>query len=123
MDTGVKRAVCPHCHTEFTYYQRHAGFGEEGYIYCDQDEVVLTWGMFDPKYRDITQKPPWTLAHDEGSLVEKALKPCPFGGRFAFGNPPLCPTCFKDISTVVPGGIYYVVTGRRIDGDQEEVWA
>ncbi len=92
-------------------------------MFCDQDEVVLTWGMFDPKYRDITRKPPWTLANDERSLVEKALKPCPFGSRFEFGNSPLCPTCFKDISTVVPGGIYYVVTGLRIDGDNEEIWA
>jgi hypothetical protein len=91
-------------------------------MYCDQDEAVLTWGMFNPIYRGITKKPPWTLTDEERQLIEGALKACPFGGKFAFANPPLCPVCHRDISSVVPGGIYFVITGRRVDGDKGDIW-
>jgi hypothetical protein len=65
---------------------------------------------------------PWTLTNDEKQLIEASFKPCPFGGTFAFDNPPLCPGCHQDISVLVPEKIYYLVTGRRVDGDVEDAW-
>jgi hypothetical protein len=95
-----------------------------GYLYCDVDETVVTWNTYDPIYSKlIDNKNPWALNEEEQARVERALKPCPCGGRFAFKNPPRCPMCREDISAVVEGGIYYVVAGRRIDGDNDDVWA
>ena len=122
MTQSLPRAVCTHCNGEFTYYQRHSGFGDEGYMYCDSDETVLTMQFYGATYQSIMTKLPWTLNEGEKQVVEAALKPCPFGGRFSFRNPPRCPHCFEDVSAVVPGGIYYVVTGRRVDADRDHLW-
>ena len=115
-------AICPHCHNRFSYNRWHAGFGDQGYMYCDTDEAVVTWSVYDSKYWSIVQKVPWNLNETEKKMVEGALRPCPFGGRFRFVNPPRCPICRCDIASVVAGGIYFVVTGRQIDGDSEEIW-
>ena len=119
MTTNSHRATCSHCQTEFEYHQYHSGFGDQGYMYCDLDEAVLTWSSFDPVYEKLVPgKHPWTLGDDAKQLVEAALNSCPYGGHFSFSNPPLCPHCKKDISTVVPGDIYFVVTGRRVEGEK-----
>jgi hypothetical protein len=104
--------------------QYHAGFGDQGYLYCDSDETVLTWSSYDPIYRQLVPGThPWMLDASGKKTVEEALKPCPHGGRFAFANPPRCPHCNEDISGVVPGDIYFVVTGRWVDGEKgADIW-
>jgi hypothetical protein len=126
LDKGDPRdgaATCPHCGQRFTFRKYHSGFGDEGFMYCDNDECVLTWSFYGPnRYRQIIPRLPWTLSDDDKRIVEASLKSCPFGGTFSFSNPPLCPVCFNDISAAVPGGIYYVVSGRRVDGDTDDIW-
>ena len=116
------RATCPHCGREFEYERYHAGFSNEGYMYCDEDETVLTWDTYNPAYSRLTSKHPWTLNPEEQKRVEAAVKPCPYGGKFAFANPPLCPFCHESIVFLVPSRAYFVVTGRRVNGDIEDVW-
>jgi rRNA maturation protein Nop10 len=116
------QAKCPHCGHEFTYQKYHAGFSNEGYMYCDRDETVFTWDAYAPSYLRLVDKLPWMLSAVEQHLVEAAVRPCPNGGRFAFGNPPLCPSCHGDISALTPSREYYIVTGRRVSGDTEDAW-
>ena len=114
--------TCPHCNHSFNYQQYHSGFGNQGFLYCDTDEVVLTWSSYDQTYQTvIPDTHPWMLDADEQKKVENALLPCPFGGHFSFKNPPRCPRCSGDVSSVVEGGIYFIITGRRIDAEMGEV--
>ena len=91
-------------------------------MYCDQDETVLTWDAYNPHYSRITSRHPWALDREEQVQVESAIKPCPYGGCFAFANPPLCPHCHESIAFLVPSPEYFIVTGRRVDGDTEDIW-
>ncbi len=91
-------------------------------MYCDQDETVLTWDTANPCYRTVVTKHPWMLDAVERARVEKVVAPCPNGGRFAFDNPPLCPNCYGSIALLVPDREYFIVVGRRVDGDTEEMW-
>ncbi len=92
-------------------------------MYCDKDETVITWGSYNPAYmRVIPDKHPWLLDVDEQQTVEAAVKQCPYGGRFSFDNPPLCPFCHESVAFLVPSREYFIVTGRRLDGDSEDVW-
>ena len=116
------QADCPHCGQQFSYERFHAGFSNEGYMYCDQDEAVFTWDAYAPAYARLLDKHPWMLTADERHRVESVVRPCPCGGRFAFGNPPLCPKCHADISALVPNKDYFIVTGRRVNGDKDDAW-
>jgi rRNA maturation protein Nop10 len=124
MSERQRRATCPNCGRSFEYRQFHAGFGDQGYLYCDSDETVVTWNAYDQNYVNVIPNTnPWSLLEEDKSKVESALKPCPNGGHFAFRNPPRCPVCRGDISSVVPGGIYFVVTGRWVDAEKSEsIW-
>jgi hypothetical protein len=116
-------ASCPHCDRSITYVRYHAGFSNEGYLYCDSDTTVLTWDAYDPNYMAIVgAKHPWMLTPAEEQLVEVALESCPNGGRFGFGNPPRCPHCSGDISFLVPDKIYFIVTGPRVKAEENGVW-
>ncbi len=124
MTENKHSARCPHCQRDFEYQQYHSGFGDQGYMYCDADEAVLTWSSYDPVYRGLVPGThPWMLGEDGKATVEGALNDCPYGGHFRFGNLPRCPHCREDISSVVPGDIYFVVTGRWVDGEKgEPIW-
>jgi len=67
-------ATCPHCGRRFEYERYHAGFSDEGYMYCDHDETVLTWHALGPAYRRVVAKLPWMLETDEQRRVEESLK-------------------------------------------------
>ena len=121
-DPRTHNTQCPHCGKSFEYQRHHAGFSSQGFMYCDQDATVLTWGAWDPRYRRLTQKFPWMLDSDERHVVEASTLPCPCGGRFGFANPPRCPLCNEELPSLVPNQIYYVIVGRRIDGDDIDVW-
>jgi len=115
--------TCPACGREFKYQRYHAGFGNQGYLYCDSSPTVLVWGSLEqPAYRDLIDKHPWMLDRTEQKLVEQALAPCPCGGRFRFDAPPRCPHCRADISALVPDKIYYVDSGDNVDGDSQDRW-
>jgi hypothetical protein len=91
-------------------------------MYCDRDEAVLTWDTYNDRYKRIANKHPWILTHVEERAVEASVKPCPCGGRFAFANPPRCPSCHTELRDLVPDPIYFVVTGKRVDGDEVGAW-
>lgn len=55
---NAHHATCPNCGRAFDYHEYHAGFGNQGFLYCDQDEAVLTWSSYDPTYETVVgQKP------------------------------------------------------------------
>lgn len=114
--------TCPTCAREFKYQRYHAGFSNQGYLYCDSSPTVLVWETWEQPYRTLIDKHPWTLDRAEKTLVEEALASCPCGGRFRFDNPPRCPSCRADISELVPDKIYYVDSGDRINADSRTMW-
>ena len=91
-------------------------------MYCDADETVLTWDTYSPAYSRLTPDHPWMLDREGQRRVEAAVGPCPYGGRFAFDNPPLCPFCHESIAFLTPSREYFIVAGRRIDADAENMW-
>lgn len=91
-------------------------------MYCDQDETVLTWDSYNPRYKRIAGKHPWMLSPQEQGVVEAAIKPCPYGGHFTFASLPRCPSCNRELPDLVPSRIYMAIVGRRIDGDKEDIW-
>ncbi len=105
------------------FEQYHAGFGDEGYLYCDRGPTVLTWSAYDRAYSALANKLPWMLTDAEKRHVEDALLPCPCGGKFAFGNPPLCPYCLQEIRSLVPDPIYYLVVDNRVRGEDVIIWS
>lgn len=116
---SARTGLCTH---PLSYQRYHAGFSNLGYLYCDRDDTVLTWGAYNPHYKRIVDKHPWLLTPEEKGVVEAALKPCPCGGRFAFANAPRCPHCRRARPDLALDPTYYVVVGRRLDGDVEAVW-
>jgi hypothetical protein len=121
--SGKLTANCPHCHRFVEFERFHAGFSNEGYLYCDSDAAVLTWDSYHPQYvRLVGEKHPWMLSKEEQRRVEDALKPCPYGGRFTFANPPKCPHCLRDISSFVAEKVYFIVTGPRLKAEEVDVW-
>lgn len=114
--------ACPACHGTLQYERIHAGFSNLGYMYCDQDETVLTWDAYDPRYTRVIDEHPWMLANDERANVEGALGPCPFGGAFKFRNVPHCPNCRAELPTLAVESVYFVVLGRRLDASKDSLW-
>lgn len=101
----------------------HAGFGNEGFLYCDRDTSILVFSSYNRSYTQLVgDKHPWMLSANEQGFVEGHLKPCPCGGSFLFKNPPRCPHCGASIASLLPSKIYYVVVDRIIDGNGEDVW-
>ncbi len=100
----------------------HAGFSNEGFMYCSRDETLLTWDAYDPEYRRLTESYPWMLAADEQKAVESAAKPCPCGGMFAFANAPRCPSCHDVLAPLDSAREYFLVTGRRLRADADAMW-
>jgi len=105
----------------------HAGFSDEGFLYCDNDQTVLKFSSFDPVYqRLVGAVHPWVLAEekkvDELKRVEDNLIPCPCGGHFSFENPLICPVCKGVFSEPIAKNIYYIVLGKMIDGEKTNVW-
>src|SRR4051794_13458837 len=102
--TGIMRAFvemvgrCNHCNTELHFQQYHAGFGDQGYMYCDQDSTVVTWSSYDPTYSSLSDRThPWVLDDDAKRRVEDAIIECPHGGRFRFDALPRCPHCGTEL--------------------------
>jgi len=118
---------CPNCHFVIESPQDHfyhAGFCDDGFLYCDQDSTLLVFSAFDPTFEAIVgKKVPWTLKENELNAVEQALINCPCGGKFRFSNPPLCPRCKKSIAEIFPSEIHYAVLTRVLKSSSSaSVW-
>lgn len=115
---------CKSCGAKFAAEEFHAGFSDEGFLYCDRCSTILTWFAYDPDFDRAVgaKKMPWTLTEDERRKVEDHLVKCPCGGRFLFANPLLCPACGKVLSQPMAETIYAVVLGQRVDGEKRKVW-
>jgi DNA-directed RNA polymerase subunit RPC12/RpoP len=116
-------ARCPDCGHELTFQRYNARFGDQGYMYCDKDSTVLTWGAYDPIYtRFAGQVNPWMLDQDCRSQVERRVIACPSGGRFRFAASPRCPRCSAELPELQRDPAYFVVLGEWIDGEAVSVW-
>jgi hypothetical protein len=40
---SARTGLCTH---PLSYQRYHAGFSNLGYLYCDRDDTVLTWGAY-----------------------------------------------------------------------------
>jgi hypothetical protein len=121
-------AQCPHCEKTLEFQRFHSGFGDQGYMYCDRDETVVTWSWFDPVYKSLVGlSAPWQLTDAQKDTIERALLSCPCGGQFRYSSLPRCPHCNGELSELEPelrnGSIYFAVFGRWVDGESSSVWA
>ena len=100
----------------------HAGFSNQGFLYCSKDPTVLVFDSYNRYYnRIIADKHPWMLATKEKQYVEQHLKPCPCGGTFKFSNRPRCPCCGEVISNLVDS-THYVIISKGINGNKRSAW-
>ena len=102
----------------------HAGFGDQGYMYCDQDSTVVTWGAYDPTYVSIVGNVnPWMLDSAAKRRVEDAIVECPHGGRFSFEALPRCPHCRAELPDLAADPIYFVILADRLNSESHHnVW-
>lgn len=105
-------------------YPYHAGFGNQGFLYCDTCPAILEFDSYNPKYRAIVgDKHPWSLNSEEKKRVEDALKPCDDGGRFRFDALPRCPACNALLPDLLKDNVHFVEIGKVIDADKDlSVW-
>ncbi len=117
---------CPKCRSEMVLtqpYPYHAGFGDEGFLYCEDCPAVLTFSSFDPAYVDLVREVhPWMLDTAQQSKVENGLKRCRCGSKFLFRSKPRCPSCGAPLRGSLPEDVHYLILGERIDGQRESVW-
>lgn len=117
---------CPECRRTFEVSQKypyHAGFGNQGFLYCERCPNLVVFNSFDRRYTAIVgQVHPWGLDFVKKSMVEGQLKACACGGNFRLSAKPRCPLCNAEIPGILPDGIHYIEIGRRFDGDKESIW-
>ena len=115
--------VCPYCKKIITVKGRyHAGFSNQGFLYCDKDSTVLVFDSYGRYYTKlIPNKPPWTLTGKEKELIESHLNQCPCGGSFGFSSKPKCPHCRRELPGLMDT-IYYVILDKTVNGDNKSAW-
>lgn len=118
--------TCPSCHKRILLKQKyfyHAGFSDEGFMYCDNDSTTLKFSSYDKIYESIVgPKHPWSLNESEKVKVENELKNCPCGGKFRFANLSLCPLCRQSIQSLIPAKIYFIEFDRIFDAEKDSMW-
>lgn len=118
---------CPHCkkniHVKQEYFY-HAGFSNQGFLYCNLCPNLLEFDTYNSSYLLVLGEHihPWSLSSDEKKKVEDHLKPCPCGGRFLFDAFPRCPHCNKNVQSLLPDNMHFIEFGKVIDADKEDVW-
>ena len=118
-----KTVICAHCKRKMVLKgPYHAGFSNQGFLYCDKDSTILVFDTFNRCYNNvIPNKHPWMLTIQERQTVEHRLKPCPCGGLFKFGNKPRCPHCEKLIGEFADS-MHYVIIGKLVNGNNRSAW-
>jgi hypothetical protein len=128
MDNG-KHLICPSCEKNIPIQGiYHAGFNDEGFLYCNRDLTVLTFSIYDETFIKLApDRTPWPkdaiapLNKEEQGSIERQLKSCPCGGTFSFRNQPRCLYCHASLASLVDS-IHYVIFNRRISGEKEQIW-
>jgi hypothetical protein len=133
--------ACPSCDHWLEAGLTFAGMADRGFMYCDRDSTLLTWEAYDPLYRQLAERMPWTLDAYQQASVESWVPACPCGGSFRFTNPPRCPSCHRALpqewveqaiwvggGLIQPPGsdprlppvtrVFYLILGRQIHGTQ-----
>jgi len=114
---------CPHCKKEINLRQKyayHAGFSNQGFLYCGTCTAILEFGTYNPSYvRLVGDKHPWMLTPEEKRKVEEDLRACACGGRFRFDAYPRCPFCSGDISSLLPDSLHFLEIGVLVDADKD----
>ena len=117
---------CQSCGSEVEAKGRyHTGFNDTGFLYCDRDSTVLTFGAYDKKFEELVGDKviPWELDEDQKHRIASNLVGCPCGGRFSFANPLRCPRCKGVLSAPMsPRGIYFVQIDKRLDSEKTRIW-
>ncbi len=116
------REPCPRCGTSLEYRLTAPADDQRGFMYCGVDGALVEWSVRDPVYRHLARARPWELDGRQQGRVERAVRPCPCGGRFAFANPPRCPSCHGSLRDLFPERQFAVVIGARFDADRDDVW-
>ncbi len=116
--------TCPHCTKEIRLrqeYPYHAGFSNQGFLYCDSCAATLVFGSYNRNYvRVVGDKHPWMLSREEKKRVEARLKPCRCGRHFRFDAHPRCPHCGGDIQSLLPDAMHFLLVGDVVDADKDE---
>lgn len=118
---------CPRCFKTIHLKQKypyHAGFSDQGFLYCNLCPNILLFSSYDPEFEKLVGKTkiPWSLSLEEKRKIESQLRPCPCGGRFRFDAYPRCPHCNKNVQSLLPDNIHFIEFGKVIDADKEDVW-
>jgi len=118
---------CPHCSKVIRLRQKnpyHAGFSNQGFMYCDSCSATLEFGSYNQEYVKIVgDKHPWMLSTEEKAKVEDHLRPCACGGRFRFDALPRCPFCDCELAAVLPDKMHFIEIGTVVNADKDSsVW-
>jgi hypothetical protein len=100
---------------------RHAGFGNQGFLYDDSGTLTLIWSSFDPAYQKLVgQTHPWMLTESQRDLIEHSLRDAPNGNRWRFSNPPRCIHCGSPIGEPLSSkSVHYLRYPGSLDLDTQ----
>jgi len=114
--------VCSACRHENEFKQPYpysAGFGDQGFLYNDDGNLTLTWGIYDKTYMKLYPKEhPTVLGVDAIKKFEDMLLPAPHGGRWRFENPARCLKCGKKISGAIMSHTPYLLYDGSIETEK-----
>lgn len=127
VSAGDLPEACPGCAQVLASEHRrphHAGFANEGFLYCDRDDTVVTFSTFDETYtRIVGDRHPWGLDRAQRDRVEARVLPCPCGGRFKFQNALRCTKCGHKLSGGIGETIYWYGLARVVEvGPGASIW-
>lgn len=112
--------ICPTCKVRTVVDQPepfHAGWNDEGFLYCEKCPEIVVFSSYDPFYSALVgSKQPWVLAQNEKRAVEEHIRLSSCGGRFRFGAQPRCPHCNEPLSGILPTSLHYLAIGSKIEG-------
>jgi len=95
----------------------NAGFGDAGYMYCDNGSHVFRWDANDPAYRKIVSEEtfyPWMISEKQKENFEHRIKPLSDGTRFRFSNFARCAKCAQPIARPLPEVSHLLLHERTI---------
>ena len=119
--------VCPECKEVSRLPQErpyHAGFSNQGFLYCDACPALLKFSSYNKIYTSLVHdRHPWMLSDAEMKNVESHLRACQCGGHFRFAALPRCSFCMAELPSVLPGIFHYIEMGVVLDADEDSsIW-